>query len=155
MKAMDISVVLFIILVIWLFVVTVLIIKLRTFFNTLSKDLKVENITGLLQQIFKNQERNQKSIEEFQKQIEYFAKQQETHMQKYGFVRFNPFGDMGGDHSFCLTLLDGRNTGFILTGLHTRERTRVYVKYIKRSKSEYDLSKEEKKSLELALHKNV
>ena len=76
-------------------------------------------------------------------------------MQKYGFVRFNPFGDMGGDHSFCLALLNGKHTGFVLTGLHTRERTRVYVKHIKRGKSEYDLSKEERKALEQALKTNV
>lgn len=148
---MVISWIILAILGIWLSVLTFFVLQLRTFFTTLSKDLQVENITTLLAQIFQKQKENSQAIDDFSKQITYYGKKEQAHMQKYGFVRFNPFGDMGGDHSFCLTLLDGKHTGFVLTGLHTRDRTRVYVKYIKRGKSEYDLSKEEKKSLELAL----
>ena len=62
-------------------------------------------------------------------------------------VRFNPFSEMGGDHSFSVALLDGHDTGIIITGLHTRERTRVYIKPVNKGKSEYDLSKEELKAL--------
>ena len=57
---------------------------------------------------------------------------------------------MGGDHSFSVALLNGKGTGIIITGLHTRERTRVYVKDIKQGKSEVELSQEEKKALRLA-----
>jgi hypothetical protein len=139
------------IVVVWLTVITGIVIKIWQFFKRLSYDTETENIAKLLENIAKKDIENSRIIEEFTKRIEYFQRQEEIHMQKYGFVRFNPFGDMGGDHSFCLALLNGKNTGFVLTGLHTRERTRVYVKHIKRGKSEYDLSKEEKKALEEAL----
>jgi len=138
-------------IVIWLGILTGVIYKIWRFFRTLSLDTDTKNIVSLLEKVFQREEKNTKAIENFAKQIELFQNQEQIHMQKYGFVRFNPFGDMGGDHSFCLALLNGKNTGFVLTGLHTRERTRVYVKHIKRGKSEYDLSKEEQKALGEAL----
>jgi len=138
-------------IVIWLGILTGVVYKIWRFFRTLSLDTDTKNIVSLLEKVFQREEKNTKAIENFAKQIEVFQNQEQIHMQKYGFVRFNPFGDMGGDHSFCLALLNGKNTGFVLTGLHTRERTRVYVKHIKRGKSEYDLSKEEQKALGEAL----
>jgi hypothetical protein len=136
---------------IWLIAATIILIKVWRFFTLLSEETNTENIAKLLEKVFIKEETNSKAIEAFAKKIEYFKEKEEIHMQKYGFVRFNPFGDMGGDHSFCLALLNGKQTGFVLTGLHTRERTRVYVKHIKRGKSEYDLSKEEQKALNEAL----
>jgi hypothetical protein len=47
--------------------------------------------------------------------------------------------------------LDGRGTGVLVTGLHTRERTRLYMKAVKNGKCEFELSNEEKKALEKAL----
>lgn len=131
--------------------VTGIIVWIFRFFKTLSKDLKTKNLTALLTELSHKEDANATAIKLFAREIAQFKEDNISHMQKYGFVRFNPFNDMGGDHSFCLALLDGHHTGFILTGLHTRDRTRVYVKYIKRGKSEYDLSKEEKKALESAL----
>jgi len=74
-----------------------------------------------------------------------------AHFQKLGLIRFNPFNETGGNNSFSLVLLDGKNNGWVMTGLHTRERTRLYVKPIKNLKSEYELSDEEKKALEKAV----
>jgi hypothetical protein len=140
---------------VWLVGVTIAIFKIWKFFNLLSKDVHTENLEKLLEKVFQKEKEHSETIARFAKEIAHFQDQELIHMQKYGFVRFNPFGDMGGDHSFCLALLNGKNTGFVLTGLHTRERTRIYVKHIKRGKSEYDLSKEEKKALIEALQNRV
>ena len=67
--------------------------------------------------------------------------------QKISIVRFNPFGDTGGDQSFVLAVLDALNSGYVLTSIHGREGTRVYVKPIDESKSKYPLSEEEKQAL--------
>lgn len=67
--------------------------------------------------------------------------------QKISVVRFNPFGDTGGDQSFTLAVLDSHNSGYILTSIHGREGTRVYVKPIDYGKSKYTLSSEEKQAL--------
>ncbi|HUC87247.1 MAG TPA: DUF4446 family protein [Candidatus Saccharimonadales bacterium] len=67
--------------------------------------------------------------------------------QKISIVRFNPFGDTGGDQSFVLAVLDALDSGYVLTSIHGREGTRVYVKPIDEGKSKYPLSQEEKQAL--------
>ena len=76
-----------------------------------------------------------------------------SYIQKVALMRFNPFDELGGDHSFTLALLDAHDNGIIFTGLHTRERTRVYVKNIVEGKSPIELSKEEERVLKEALTK--
>jgi hypothetical protein len=74
-----------------------------------------------------------------------------SHIQKIGFVRFNPFPQTGGDQSFCLSLLDETDTGFVLSSLHSRDLTRFYAKTIKNGKADgYQLSKEERKAIQNA-----
>lgn len=72
------------------------------------------------------------------------------HIQKIGFVRFNPFADTGGEQSFVLSLQDGEKSGLVLTTLHGRSGTRWYAKMIKNGKSSTDLSKEEKEAINQA-----
>jgi hypothetical protein len=71
--------------------------------------------------------------------------------QKLSIVRFNPFGDTGGDQSFTMAMLNGHDSGFILTSMHGREGTRIYIKPVDQSRSSYPLSKEEQQALEQAL----
>lgn len=75
------------------------------------------------------------------------------HVQKVGLVRFNPFRELGGDHSFSLAMLDGQDSGIVITGLHTRDRTRVYIKEIKKGKAALELSNEERKAFNEAKSK--
>jgi hypothetical protein len=70
--------------------------------------------------------------------------------QKISIVRFNPFGDTGGDQSFVLAVLDAHNSGYVLTSIHGREGTRSYVKPVDYGKSKYPLSAEEKQALKQA-----
>ena len=67
--------------------------------------------------------------------------------QKISIVRFNPFGDTGGDQSFTLAVLDSHDSGYVLTSIHGREGTRVYVKPVDYGKSKYTLSTEEQQAL--------
>jgi hypothetical protein len=64
---------------------------------------------------------------------------------KINITRYNPFGDIGGDQSFILTLLDQTNSGVVVSSLHNRDITRVYAKPIKNGEGDnITLSKEEK-----------
>lgn len=73
--------------------------------------------------------------------------------QKMAIVRFNPFQHTGGDHSFALALLDNHNSGMIMTAIHSREGTRVYLKPVAYGQSELSLSKEEIAALKEASNK--
>jgi hypothetical protein len=69
-------------------------------------------------------------------------------IQKIGLVRFNPFAEAGGDQSFCLALLDGEDSGLVVSSLHSREMTRIYAKPVKKgAAATYDLSAEEKQAI--------
>lgn len=68
-------------------------------------------------------------------------------IQRVEVERFNPFKDIGGDQSFSVALLNGKNSGVVISSLHTREGTRVYAKPIQGGKSEKYLLTEEEKSV--------
>lgn len=73
-------------------------------------------------------------------------------VHKVGIIRFNPFKDIGGDQSFALALLDGKNSGIVISSLHTREGTRIYSKPVIKGESEkYTLTEEEKQAIKAAM----
>jgi len=73
-------------------------------------------------------------------------------LHKVAMTRFNPFKDLGGDQSFSIALLNGKNNGVTISSLHTREGTRVYSKAITGGKSEkYPLTEEEEQVVKSAM----
>lgn len=137
-------------LTVWILVLTFFLGLIFNYFRRLSKDVGKENLLKVLESVLSEQDNVARSLKEVKRQIAEFEFAGQLHIQKVGIIRFNPFEEMGGDHSFSLSLLDGKDTGFVITGLHTRERTRVYLKSIKKGKSDLELSTEEKKALDLA-----
>jgi hypothetical protein len=121
--------------------------KLRHFF----KDIGRGDLIKLLDKLIEKEDKNRKNIGQLETTVKVITKEIRPHIQKVGLVRFNPFKELGGDHSFTLAMLNADDDGILLTGLHTRERTRVYIKKVKKGKSEYELSSEEKKALKKAL----
>ena len=136
---------------IWLAALSVILFLFFNFFRKLTKGTKENELLKVLNRILKVQEENSDSIVTIEKEVKRIDWESRYHVQKVGIVRFNPFKEIGGDHSFSLVLLDGEDSGVVITCLHTRERTRVYMKGIKKGKSELDLSLEEKRALEKAI----
>ena len=140
-----------VILGVWLLVLTIAFIALLRFFRRLTSGAKDLDLRAILDKIIAQGELNRTGLEEVKKELKRQDEEGALHIQKIGLVRFNPFKEIGGDHSFSLALLDGKETGVVITGLHTRERTRVYMKAIKDGKSEHELSEDERKALNKAL----
>ena len=130
----------------WLLGLTIVFVLILRFFNRLVKKSKKGDLKKVLEKVLSVETGNTKAINMLGKEIDNLKEDGMFHVQKVGLIRFNPFQETGGDHSFSIALLDGKDTGVVLTGLHTRERTRVYAKSIKRGKSEHELSNEEKKA---------
>ncbi len=86
------------------------------------------------------------------KYLNQLAKEGLRHTQRLELLRYNPYGDTGGDQSFSIALLDGVGSGFVITSLHTRTGTRVYAKPILEGRSELRLSKEEEEVVLKALN---
>lgn len=137
---MNLSLTLSIIAIIWSILITLVLVWLYKIFKDLIKVSKEKDFIN-----------NTKEIKEIKNDLEGFKSLSKANIQKVGLVKFNPFNETGGDHSFSLALLDGHKNGIIITSLHTRERTRLYVKDVSSGKSKIELSSEEKKALQLSL----
>jgi hypothetical protein len=75
-------------------------------------------------------------------------------IHKFAVKRFNPFKEVGSNQSFSLALLDGKNSGAVVSSLHTREGTRVYAKPIKEGEADgFPLTDEEREVIAEALGK--
>ena len=148
---MEIERIFFVLGGVWLVTLSLVVYWLFRFLRRLTKDTKKENLVKVLESVINSQERNRVRLLELTKELKQLTDLSDYHIQKVGIVRFNPFRDLGGDHSFTIALLDAQDTGLVITGLHTRERTRVYVKAVKKGKAEYELSEEEKKALNKAI----
>jgi DNA gyrase/topoisomerase IV subunit A len=102
--------------------------------------------------LFKKIERLEKEVEEINKSLKEVKEKNKKSLQKIGITRFNPFGEIGGDQSFSIAILDENNDGFVITSHYGRESNRVYAKPIKAGKSEYVLSKEEGQAIVKSLN---
>lgn len=132
---------------IWLLTLSFFLFRFITLFNKLTKGVEVTDLKKVLENILAKGKANTDEIKILEKRINLIEEDGKFHIQKIGLIRFNPFKELGGDHSFSMAILDSRSSGIIITSLHTRDRTRVYMKDIKKGKSSFELSTEEKSAL--------
>lgn len=66
-------------------------------------------------------------------------------LHKSAVMRFNPFKEVGGNQSFAVALLNGKNSGVVFSSLHTREGARAYAKPVKNGAADgFPFTEEEK-----------
>jgi len=114
--------------------------------------------------IFKRQKKEPKSLDEvlfrfkdleknfdrLSKELEILKSDGRFSVQKVGLLRYNPFKEVGGNQSFSIALLDANDSGIIITSLYSREGNRVYGKPVKKGKSAFLLTEEEKETISKA-----
>jgi len=66
-------------------------------------------------------------------------------------VRYDAYGEMSGQQSSSIALLDARRSGVILSSILHRENARVYVKQVVEGQAELELSPEEHEAIDAAL----
>jgi hypothetical protein len=111
-----------------------------------------ENLMQALEKILDILKENKSDIETLFQKVGILQEESLKHIQKVGILRFNPFADTGGDQSFILALLDGFNTGIVITSLHSRGSTRWYAKRVKEGKGvDFQLSEEEERAINNAV----
>jgi hypothetical protein len=137
----------------WLVRLQIQIKKQKKFQQEFFSGKKVNNMEDLLLEQAKNIKALDKDIQELYDISNRINNLASRGFHKFGLVRFNPFKEVGGDQSFSLAILNGKNNGITITSLFTREGTRVYSKNIAEGKSEkYALSQEEEKAISLAVN---
>jgi hypothetical protein len=66
-------------------------------------------------------------------------------------VRYDAYGEMSGQQSSTLALLDAHRDGVVVSSIHHRDSARVYFKQIVAGEAEHELSPEEREAVERAL----
>lgn len=99
----------------------------------------------------KRSELQEENISKLSDKLEKFGNKAQEFLQKFSLIRFNPFEDEGGDQSFVVTILDGKNNGVVISSLHSRTGVRVYAKSVENAKADkHPFTKEEKEAVERA-----
>jgi len=141
---MELVLIIVVLLAVWVGVLSYVLYRNQKLFRRLVHHSKGENLDSSLSELINIIDQYSKDQQQVVKRIDELNQDAKFHLQKVKIVRYNPFGDTGGDQSFVLTLLDSTQNGVVLTSLHSRGQTRWYAKNVKAGKGiEHELSKEE------------
>ncbi len=136
------------VLCIWLVFLTIYVLRLSAHYNNLVQSTNKRSLQAILEGVLKDNDSVKKDIDFLKQTCDTIIKDGKFHIQKIGLKRFNPFKDTGGDQSFILTIVDGNDTGVVISGLYSRSGTRWYAKQVTQGKGiEHELSEEEKSAL--------
>lgn len=140
-----------IIFTVWLIATNIVLWKMVSRYRRLTHGIKKKELRSFLEDALEELKKQRKTTTDLEKWIKRIEKEEEEHLQKIGFIRFNPFIDTGGNQSFCLAILDRHDNGIVISSLHSRDNTRLYAKAITKGKAEgHELSKEEKEAIKKA-----
>ncbi len=135
----------------WLCLLSFFILRSWRHYQRLTVGITKKDLKAVLEKVLRDIKGNEKQIKKALKKCEKIEGKGAFHVQKIGFLRYNPFKTTGGDQSFILALLDEHNDGVVITSLHSRETTRIYAKPVKKGEAgKYKLSTEEKRVIERA-----
>lgn len=140
-------------LLILLIVALIKIRKMKKSYNKLMRGSNAEDLETLIKSYIDRVEEaniNSLRINEANEKIE---KRLASCYQKFSMIRYSAFENVGGDLSFSVALLDGNNSGVILTGIYGRDFNAFYAKPVEKGISKYELSEEEIKVLKEAINK--
>lgn len=149
---------LFIVIFILLIVMIILFVVQSANYNKLKKKydrfMKGKDAKSLEQDIIELFEDNKlikAENEKNRKALREVLRRQEYCYQKIGLIKYDAFNQMGGKLSFCLCLLNNKNSGFILNSVHSSDGCYVYTKEVKKGECDLSLGDEEQKALETAI----
>jgi hypothetical protein len=137
--------------IIWLVILSYLVWRIYSHFNTIFKDSRDQTVASVLEKLVKEHDLTKKEIVSLQDRIGLLEEKSFINIQKTGLIHFNPFQDTGGEQSFILALLNAHDSGVVISGLYARSGMRWYVKEVTHGKGkDHELSEEEKKVVSLA-----
>lgn len=144
----QLNLILFGVIFFWLIFLTIIFYNLYSHYQKLTKGITKKDLKSILEDLLKNFEKESVRVDELIKETQKIKSENGYNIQKMGLVRFNPFSETGGNQSFSLALLDGEDSGLVITSLHSREMTRIYAKPVKKQKADgFELSAEEKQAI--------
>lgn len=127
--------------------------KLRKSYTQFMNGNGVEGLESIIiemQERLRVQEQNHNELKNKVASIDAAVREKKGNV---GIYRYNAFSERGSDLSFSLAFVNDKEDGLVLSGIHSRDETYVYAKPVKQGESDYSLSPEEKKAINLALQR--
>lgn len=128
--------------------------KIRTMTKKYNKFMQGKDAKSLEKSIVNLYDNNhilKEQTETNRKKIRDLSKTQKNAFQKFGLIKYDAFRQMGGELSFCLVMLNDKDTGYIINTVHSADGSYTYTKEIVNGKCKLSLGEEETKALEIAL----
>ncbi len=133
-------------------VLTLLLIRLEHRFNKVLRGKKGDSLEETIHELLKGVS----DLQTFQRESIEYLKNIEARLkrsiQSVETTRFNPFKGTGegGNQSFATAFLNEKGDGAIVSSLYSRDRVSIFSKPVKKFSSEFELTKEEKETLQKA-----
>ncbi|KKS83375.1 MAG: hypothetical protein UV59_C0041G0007 [Candidatus Gottesmanbacteria bacterium GW2011_GWA1_43_11] len=133
----------------WTLILSFYLIKAVRRYTKLTKGADNVDLGRVLEDIIKRNQKNEENVVQISKELENFQNKTRSFLQKFTLIRFNPFEEEGGDQSFVIAFLNGKNDGVVISSLHSRSGVRIYAKQVENGKSaKHQFTKEEKEAVE-------
>jgi hypothetical protein len=116
----------------------------------INKQIKDKGLDNFLKEIFEKNNQIERDIYKLYKASQEINKIATKSISRKAVIRYNPFGDTGGDQSFSVALLDLKDNGLVISSLHSRSGTRTYAKPVISGQSSHHLTEEENKVIKNA-----
>jgi len=138
-------------LLVWNIVLTFVVLYFLFSWKKIFKEASGQSIKEALERSIKQSDILKEKVFSLENIVNVINQEKLSFFKKTAFLRFNPFGDTGGNQSFIWTCLDSEDNGLVLSSLHGREGTRVYAKKISKGEAvDSKLSSEEEQVLKEA-----
>jgi len=137
----------------WLGILTYFVWEQRNFLRSLFPKTGERDIRKKFEEVLKALEDFKGELKRTEVDLAKLKEEGLLHISRLWLMRYNPYGDTGGDQSFTIALLNEKGSGVVVTSLHARSTTRVFAKPIVEGKSiKYHLSKEEEAAIKKAMN---
>ncbi|MBR1671236.1 MAG: DUF4446 family protein [Butyrivibrio sp.] len=151
--------IIFIILILLIIVLFILLIltgsrikKLEKKYSRFMKGKEADSLEDEIIGLFEDNRLIRDENEKNRKDILSINKRLARSVQKVGLSRYDAFNSSGGGLSFALCMLDENDNGFLLNSVHGTDGINYsYAKEINAGIADTEMSKDEKKALEIAL----
>lgn len=127
--------------------------KLKKQYNAMFKGENIDNVEDMLLSQKVKLENVSNTHDEIKSRIALIENAIKHSFSKSGVFRYDAFSGLAGKLSFVYVLLDSTNCGVILNGIYSNEGHYLYIKEVLSGKTEKELSKEERSTLEQVIAK--
>lgn len=129
--------------------------RLKSSYQTFMKGKDGKSLEESFREKFQEAEAVVKITKQNRAEVRDLTRRVDANFQKMGIVKYDAFNEMGGKLSFAVAMLDGKNNGWVLNAMHSRDGCYTYVKEIVNAESFVVLSEEEAEALDKAIFSDI